>query len=144
MPRIRRLDFVKDPFECLAKLNSFGRGQANCLFVDLVEGAIVYQPQATVALRNAPQWGDTKVWKVLHRFKRQDSPEGLVIEICHLFADEVNMCFSGLVGTARGAFLYRSLSPIFVLHADRGAVGAQIIQELCGRVIDRPHFRMEV
>jgi hypothetical protein len=81
---------------------------------------------------------------VLYRFKRQDSPEGLVIEICHLFADEIHMCLGGLVGTARGAFLYRRLSPRFVLHADWSAVGAQMIQEFCCWVIDGTHIWMEV
>ena len=61
-------------------------------------------------------------------FERQDCPEGLVVEIRHFVADEFNVCFGRLVGTTCGAVLDRSLSPVAVLHADRSAVGAQIIQ----------------
>ena len=103
--RICTLDFVKDYFERPAKLHCLGWGQANCLFVDLIEGEIVDLPWATVALGNASQWGETEVWKVSNRFERQDGPKGLVVEVRHLVADEVDMSLGRLVWATGGPCL---------------------------------------
>jgi hypothetical protein len=135
---------VKDSFECFTKLHRLGRGQANCLFVNLVEGEIVDQPWATVALGNSPQWGETKVGKVLDRFERQDGPKGFVVEVRHFVADKVNVCFCRLMWATRGAVLYRSLSPVLVLHANWSAIGAQVIQKLGCGMINGTHIWMKV
>jgi hypothetical protein len=73
-------------------LHRLGWGQAYRVFVDPVEGEIIYQPWASVALWDAAQGGDSKVGKVFDRFERQHGPKGLGVEIGHLVADEFSVC----------------------------------------------------
>jgi hypothetical protein len=86
-------------------LHCLGWGQACSVFIDPVKGEIIDQPWATVALWDAAQGGDSKIWKMLDRFEWQDGPERLCVKFCHLVADKVHMGFGRLVGATGDPFL---------------------------------------